>query len=72
MDNELESYTNFGVLAKKFPPVGLLDIFLNILINSDILAEKFEKKCKGFSNVTLGKRAHDLLALNTSVVKYQK
>ena len=73
LDNELESYANFGVLAKKFSPIGLLDIFLNRLINSDILAEKFEKKGKGFSiYVTLGKQAHDLLALNTSVVKYQK
>ena len=47
LENELEGYANFGVLSKKFSPIGLLDIFLNILINNGILAEEFEKKGKG-------------------------
>ena len=72
-DNGLENFSNYGILEKKFVPVIMLEKFLYILIVQGILTEKVEKKGNSFSfTVTLGPRAHDLLALNMSVNKYEK
>lgn len=69
----LDSLDNYGVLEKKFVPPILLDKFLHLLIVNDILAEKVQKKGKSlYFNITLGQRAHDLLAMNVSVIKYEK
>ena len=69
----LDAYTNFGVFSKRNFPTALLDKFLHLLINNNILAENIQKKGKGFAiYITLGTKAHDLLGLNTSVIKYDK
>lgn len=69
----LDSLANFGLLNGKFVPISLLDTFLHLLIFNGILAEKVEKKGRGFSiYITLGPKAHDILALTSTVYKYSK
>jgi len=69
----LDSLSNFGVLNGQFVPTSLLDTFLHLLIFKGVLAEKIEKKGRGFSvYVVLGPKAHGILALNYTVPKYTK
>jgi hypothetical protein len=54
-------------------PAVLLDKFLHSLINSGILAEVIEKRGKHlYSQLVLGPKAHDLMALRLSVSCYEK
>ena len=51
----------------------MLGKILHLLIRNDILAEKITRKGSSLSiHIVPGKKAHDLLALNTSVHKYEK
>lgn len=69
----LDSLKNFGILQKQFSSIGLLSKFLHLLIFAGILAEFPIKKRNSFSiSLILGPKAHDLLAFNTSVAKYEK
>ncbi|CAB4021688.1 ATP-dependent DNA helicase Q-like 4A [Paramuricea clavata] len=73
--SHLQEYATFGSLGKKFVPVSLLAKFLHLLIVGDILTERIHKKGTGSSisvEITLGSKAHDLLANNFMIDKYEK
>ena len=73
--SHLRENTSFGSLGKKFVPVSLLAKFLHLLIVYDILTERVHKKGTGSSisvEITLGAKAHDLLANNIMIDKYEK
>lgn len=73
LEQELDTLVNFGSLEKRFVPAVLLDKFLHSLINSGILAEVIEKRGKHlYSQLVLGPKAHDLMALRLSVSRYEK
>ena len=72
-DQGLDSFSNFGILQKQFVPVLLLEKFLHSLIYHGILAEVPQKKGKSvFLTLVLGPLAHNLLALNIDVTRYEK
>ena len=71
----LQGYCTFGILAKRFSSLILIGKFLHILINMGILSEKISKKGSRGSvsvKITLGPKAHDLLAGKITVTKYEK
>ena len=73
--SHLRENTSFGSLGKKFVPVSLLAKVLDLLIVYDILTERVHKKGTGSSisvEITLGAKAHDLLANNIMIDKYKK
>jgi superfamily II DNA helicase RecQ len=73
--SHLQEYATFLSLGKKFVPVSLLAKFLHLLIVGDILTERIHKKGTGSSisvEITLGSKAHDLLANNIMIDKYEK
>jgi superfamily II DNA helicase RecQ len=65
--------SNFGSLQKKFAPIYLLDKFLHLLIRKDILGEEINLSHNSLKvGITLGSKAHSLLALDTTCIKYIK
>ena len=72
LESNFGTLANFGCLQKVFVPGSLLDTFLHILINEDILGEKAESGSAFSVRVTLGQRAHCLLVLNTSCSNFVK
>lgn len=73
LSNNFDCLTNFGSLQKKFVPVNLLDKFLHLLIHQDILGEDTNSLHSSLKvGITLGSKAHSLLALNTTCIKYIK
>lgn len=72
-DQGLDSFANFGILQKQFVPVLLLEKFLHSLIYGGILAEVPQKKGKSvFLELVLGPFAHNLLAFNINITRYEK
>ena len=72
-DNGMDAFDNYGSLENKFTAVVLLQKFLHILIAKDILAEKVVKKGGNICfYITLCSKAHELLALNMNVHKFEK
>lgn len=73
--SHLQEYATFGTLEKKFVPVPLLAKFLHLLIVGDILTERVNKRGTGSSisiEIALGPNAHELLANNIMIDKYEK
>ena len=72
-DNELDSLSTFGCMKGKFIPSTLLDKFLHILINNDVLYENTVVKSSSFSVLlNPGPKAHLVLSLSMFIEKYCK
>lgn len=72
-EESLDSLSNFGLFKKRFAPAVLLEKFLPSLIYHGVLAEITQQKGRSISlNIQLGPKAHDLLALNMNVTRFEK
>ena len=73
LENNLDSFSNFGILQKRFVPVLLLEKFLHTLLYYGVLTEVAQQKGKSVHlRLTLGPKAHDILELNITIPRFEK